>query len=457
MPRAFRVLLVHEDPEQRELISLLLAAADPPADAVDAGDALPFADAYRDGNFDAALVAAPLSWAPGLAAVERLRAAYALRPVVLLCRRLDAALASEALRLQVDDLVEEGPVWALRARDALLRLRRRAGHGHSAPAVRSRAEGVERRDDATETDPAPDDVEEAASIGPGAFPAAVRPAVAAPRPAAAPAPTPEIALPGAETARLSPAPDVERRRDELARRALSHDLQEPLRSVRAWAEMLDERLGAALDGESREMLARCREAARRMEDKVARELGPGHPDEPALAESESVLRDLLVDLDSLLRTHEARVTHGTLPRVAVPPSQLRTVLQNLVANAIRYRGTAAPRIHVTCKESRNRWQFSVSDNGTGIPDGAAARIFEPGVRLAPAASSSGQGLGLALCRDIVERNDGRIWVEAGSGGGSVFSFTLPMPPPARVVVHRAPDLVPTEDAMPTVGGRKRRI
>ena len=119
------------------------------------------------------------------------------------------------------------------------------------------------------------------------------------------------------------------------------------------------------------------------------------------------------------------MTAGPLPTVVGDPVQLGQVLQNLVANAIKFRGAEPPRVHVSAERAGREWTVSVRDNGIGISPEYAQRIFVIFQRLHSRAEYAGTGIGLAICKKIVERHGGRIWVEPAPGGGSVFRFTLP--------------------------------
>ncbi len=209
---------------------------------------------------------------------------------------------------------------------------------------------------------------------------------------------------------------------------LSHDLQEPARSLRIYAELLQENHAATLDDDAREMLARSRDAAARVEGMVSELLHTarlGVRDEPRTADAEAVLDEVLGTLAGAVAENGGRITHSPLPRVGVPPSQLRQLLQNLVGNALRYRSEAPPAVHLKAERGPGEWLFEVSDNGVGIPEEVLPRVFDMFERGAAAESLPGSGIGLTVCRRVVEGHGGRIWVESTEGEGSVFRFTLP--------------------------------
>jgi signal transduction histidine kinase len=139
---------------------------------------------------------------------------------------------------------------------------------------------------------------------------------------------------------------------------------------------------------------------------------------------ELALRTALAKLDKELRTEGAEVTSGTLPVVSGNPDRLAQVFEILLRNALRYRTERAPRIHISAEKQDNEWLFSVRDNGPGIEADYLERVFQPFERL-HAGNTEGAGMGLTICRAIVERHGGRIRVESEPGAGSTFLFTLP--------------------------------
>ena len=122
---------------------------------------------------------------------------------------------------------------------------------------------------------------------------------------------------------------------------------------------------------------------------------------------------------------EAKVTHDTLPTVKADATQLSLLLQNLISNAIKFHGEQAPRVHVSAHRNNGVWRFAVQDNGIGIKSDFQDRIFEVFRRLHSRSKYDGTGMGLAICKKIVERHGGRIWVESEVGQGATFFFTMP--------------------------------
>ena len=140
---------------------------------------------------------------------------------------------------------------------------------------------------------------------------------------------------------------------------------------------------------------------------------------------ERVLTDVLDDLQAAIAETGAVVTHDPLPTVGGDVSQLRQLFQNLVGNAIKFRGEAAPRVHISVRGDGALWRFAVSDNGIGIEPEYSDRVFVIFQRLHSRRDYPGTGVGLAICKKIVERHGGRIWVESRPGEGAKFNFSIP--------------------------------
>ncbi|MCA9248661.1 MAG: hypothetical protein KDA42_16160, partial [Planctomycetales bacterium] len=145
-------------------------------------------------------------------------------------------------------------------------------------------------------------------------------------------------------------------------------------------------------------------------------------------DSQQAFDSVLANLHVAIEESGAEVTHGTLPTVAADPTQLMQLLQNLVGNAIKYCRGRIPRIHVEAIRENEHWSFSVADNGIGIEAKHLDRIFVIFQRLHGRSEFEGTGLGLAVCKRIVERHGGRIWAQSTPGEGSTFFFTIPCDP-----------------------------
>jgi len=210
----------------------------------------------------------------------------------------------------------------------------------------------------------------------------------------------------------------------------SHDLQEPLRMVASYTELLAKRYRGQLDPDADEFIAYAVDGATRMQglinDLLAYSRIGKSGSRSELTDCSGVLGRVLTDLEMAIEESGAVVTHGTLPEVMGDAAQLRQVFQNLISNAIKFRGQEPPRIHVSCERSGDEWLFSVRDNGIGIDPQYADRLFVIFRRLHTKAEYPGTGIGLATCRRLVERHGGRIWLKSEPGKGSTFFFTLPV-------------------------------
>jgi light-regulated signal transduction histidine kinase (bacteriophytochrome) len=212
--------------------------------------------------------------------------------------------------------------------------------------------------------------------------------------------------------------------------AAGHDLNEPLRTARSFVDLLARRLSSRLNAEEQELVRQAQAGLTRMntllEDLLAYAqagLSEGALIPPTAAEA--ALKSALENLRGAIAESGAAVTHDSLPVVRADPSQLARVFQNLLANGIKYRGEKAPILHIALTSRENEWVFSVSDNGIGFDPQHADRIFAPFKRLHTRKDYAGTGVGLAICRKIVEAHGGRIWADSVPDRGSVFSFTLP--------------------------------
>lgn len=210
----------------------------------------------------------------------------------------------------------------------------------------------------------------------------------------------------------------------------SHDLQEPLRKISSYCQLLSEEQGERLDDEGREYLQVVVEGADRLKKLVKDLLSfsriTTRGKELAPTSSEDCLREALGNLEVAIEESRARIGHDPLPPVIADASQLVSLFQNLVGNAIKYRGDDAPRIHVGGRELGSEFEFFVRDNGIGIAEEHSERVFKIFQRLHNRRDYSGTGIGLALCKRIIERSGGRVWLESEPGEGSTFYFTMPL-------------------------------
>ncbi|TYL35841.1 PAS domain-containing sensor histidine kinase [Natronococcus pandeyae] len=210
--------------------------------------------------------------------------------------------------------------------------------------------------------------------------------------------------------------------------AVSHDLQEPLRMVTSYLQLLERRYGGELDEDAEEFIDYAVDGAERMREMIddlldySRVETQGDPLEPV--ELNTVIDDVCTDLQLQIEDSDAHIEVASLPQVSGDRGQLRRVFQNLLSNAIEYSGDEPPRVAVSAEQDGSMWRISVYDEGIGIDPDETDRVFEVFQRLHSRDESEGTGIGLALCRRIVERHGGEIWVDSEPGEGSTFSFTL---------------------------------
>ncbi|MET0083398.1 MAG: ATP-binding protein [Sedimenticola sp.] len=211
---------------------------------------------------------------------------------------------------------------------------------------------------------------------------------------------------------------------------ISHDLQEPLRMVTSYMQLLDRRYKGKLDQDADDFINYAMDGAQRMAAMIegllqfSRVETQGQPF--SKTDLQAVLQKALSNLRLVIDESGAEVVHDRqLPVLEADASQIERLFQNLVGNAIKFRGERPPRVTVSVEQGDGEWLFSVEDNGIGIPGDQAERIFTVFQRLHTREEYPGLGIGLAVCKRIVQRHGGRIWVENVDGGGSRFRFTLP--------------------------------
>jgi PAS domain S-box-containing protein len=225
--------------------------------------------------------------------------------------------------------------------------------------------------------------------------------------------------------------ELARSNEELERFAYiaSHDLQEPLRMVASYTQLLARRYRGKLDEDADEFIGYAVNGANRMQQlirdlleysRVGTRGGAFVPVDCA-----ELVATVIGDLGAAIEEANATVAYGSLPTVSADWSQLRQLFQNLVENALKYRSDAPPTVQIDASQEGDAWHFVVRDNGIGIAPEYADRIFVIFQRLHTQAEYPGTGIGLAVCKRIVERHGGRIWVESAAGEGAAFHFTLP--------------------------------
>ncbi len=227
----------------------------------------------------------------------------------------------------------------------------------------------------------------------------------------------------------------------------SHDLQEPLRMVSSYVQLLQRRYQGKLDQDADEFIGFAVDGAERMRrlinDLLAYSRIGTRAQQFVSTQCEEVLQQSVGNLQMAIQENQAEVTHDPLPEVLGDETQLVQLFQNLIANAIKFHGKKKPKVHISASIANpsslptneavgswgvrgDVWLFSVRDNGIGIDPRYAERIFIIFQRLNDRTKYPGTGIGLALCRKIVQRHGGQIWVESSPGAGATFFFTLPL-------------------------------
>jgi signal transduction histidine kinase len=386
--RRTHLLLLDDDPDDRALARLVLAAELPELAVEEAADALAFAKACGRGSFDLVVLEWELGWTDGAAVLAALKEDWPGVPVIVFTRSADAESALRAVRLGADDYLVKQPATFLRLPQAVRTAQER-----------DRARGA------------------------GAAPL---------KPLAPPADA--TAGPPAQEEAARQLAQLRRSNEELRQFAstASHELQEPVRMMERYARLLEEELAGKLGGGADELIEVVVTAARRLRLLIDSLLSFSRLDsrEPRVetAGAEEILTRALANLQAMIEESGATVEHAPLPEIAADSAQIVQLFQNLIGNAIKFRGDEPPRIHVSAKRAPHEWIFAVRDNGRGIAPTEAESVFTLFKRLHP--EVPGSGIGLAICKKIVELHGGRIWVRSHPGGGSTFSFTIPIRPPA---------------------------
>jgi PAS domain S-box-containing protein len=208
----------------------------------------------------------------------------------------------------------------------------------------------------------------------------------------------------------------------------SHDLQEPLRGIAGFAQLLQQRYQGQLDSRADEFITHIVAGTQRMQTLIDDLLAYSRIGRREAIQSTSAgtaLQAALQNLNTAIQEYGATVTDECLPSVRADATQLIQLFQNLVGNAIKFRSEQPPHIHVAVTDAGEFWQFSIQDNGIGIEPQYFERIFQVFQRLHTRREYKGTGIGLAICKKITDRHGGKIWVESKPGQGSTFYFTLP--------------------------------
>ena len=212
----------------------------------------------------------------------------------------------------------------------------------------------------------------------------------------------------------------------------SHDLQEPLRMISSYLQLLQRKYQGNIDDKADKYISYAVDGAFRMQNLINDLLEFSRVTtkarEPEPTDSEFILNQVLANLELFIKENKATVSHDLLPEVIADSTQLAQVFQNLIINGIKFHNEEAPKIHISAEKKAKEWVFSVQDNGIGIDSQHSEKIFEVFKRLHRKEEYPGTGIGLSICKKIVERHGGHIWVESELGKGSTFYFTLPINP-----------------------------
>lgn len=396
-----RLLLIDDDPDDRALTQLILKSEFGHIETREVSDALSFAHACARSDFDLVLLEQRLGWAEGLAVLKLLKQEWPDRPVIVLTRHGSEEVSAAAARLRADHYLTKRPGDLVRLPQAVAD----ALSWRGLPAVVSQKaakNGKVHQDSRDGKDLRNPEETGARRREPGPAPSAPSPASAA-----------------------SPVREEDPRQFALM---AAHELQKPVRQVERYTQVLLEEYRGRLDEGASQLLDRVGDAARRLQAVVDSLLSLAHVDsrerhfEPV--DMEELLDQALLDLREEVQACGAEVSRSPMPQIQADPVQIGQLLENLIGNALRFRGEEPPRIVVSAARSGSDWVFSVHDNGVGIDPDELERIFTPFQRLRP--DVPGTGLGLAICRRIAERHGGSITAESTPGRGATFTVTLPV-------------------------------
>jgi signal transduction histidine kinase len=386
-PRS-RVLLVDDDADDRALARLVLAHELPEIDVEEIADAPAFARAWGRRSFDLVILERELRWGDGLALLAVIKEDWPEAPVILFTRPGDEELAVRAVRLGADDCLAKRPAGFLRL-PAVVRAaleKRRCRRSASAGPLQSLLERA---------------IEDVTTRKQADYENALR------------------------------AAQLRRSNEELLQFAsmAAHELQAPVRTMERYTQLLKEDYAAKLGTGGGELADLVIGAARRMrlliEDLLALSRLDSRERQVETAAAGVLFEQALENLQEEIQESGAEITHSSLPEIEGEPSLIVQLFHNLIGNAIKFRGDEPPRVEVAARRAPREWVFSVRDNGIGIDAAEVESIFTIFKRLRP--EIPGSGVGLALCRKIVERHGGRIWLESEPGRGSTFHFSLPVP------------------------------
>ena len=211
--------------------------------------------------------------------------------------------------------------------------------------------------------------------------------------------------------------------------AASHDLQEPLRMITSYLQLIAQRHQDQLDEEANEFIGYAIDGARRMRQLIVDLLAYSRIGQQnqgiGQVDLEKILQQVLFNLEVQIQEANITITHDPLPTITADKTQMLQLLQNLISNAIKFRSEASPKIHVSATQDPSNWMIQVTDNGIGMERELTKKIFAIFQRLHTREEYPGTGIGLAICKKIVQKHKGEIWVDSEPGSGSTFSFSIP--------------------------------
>ncbi|MCG6963373.1 MAG: PAS domain S-box protein [Acidobacteria bacterium] len=482
-----RLLLIDDDADDRALACLLLKEAFPALEVEEVEGAAAFSRALVRGTFGLVICELELAWADGLEVISTLRQTAPRCPIVVLTRSGDQRRATDAVQNGADQVVEKGSRGYLQLPDAVKNAlfranQRRSREGHDTPyrrLVEAFPIGVftaTRDGEILEANPAlatilgfptpesltqrnlqelfanPAEAERwrtqiGASGGAAEVEAVLRrddggtvwarlAAWVVEHP-----PSDLLQLQGM----IQDVSDSKRAQQELTRRndalsrscseleqfasVVSHDLREPLHLMDRYGRMLADKYGDVLNTKGKRYLEHIVHGADRMQRMIDAILELSRVEtrgnQFAPVDLEAVVEEARANLEHIISSSGAQVTQDLLPTLAADETQMVQLFQNLIGNAIKFRGAGPPEVHIGARERSEDWLFSVRDHGIGIDASGLERIFEIFQRLHTEDEYQGMGIGLTLCQRIVERHGGKIWAESRPGNGTTFSFTIP--------------------------------
>lgn len=224
--------------------------------------------------------------------------------------------------------------------------------------------------------------------------------------------------------------DLKRSNEDLQQFAYvaSHDLQEPLRAIVSFSQLLEEEYQDQINKEGKEFIHFITDGAKKMntliKDLLSYSRITTHAKPSKLTNLEKILEDALFNLQEAIKESGAVITHDKMPILNVDKTQFIQLFQNLLSNAIKFRSQETPKIHVGVKKINDEWLFSIKDNGIGIESTFFDKLFNIFYRLHTKEEYPGTGIGLPICKKIVQRYGGKIWVKSEFGKGSTFFFTI---------------------------------